>query len=639
MTIAIADYDETTIAIPSIPQCCCWLAFVLAVLTLRLQPRHSPAAWLAQPPALGARPRHLRPGHPRLLVLDDDLAARARALAPRPASARGATQLRAARRAHARRARRRAGAGRAPVAPQSRAALDRITTLAGLFLLDGDPRDAGARQGRDARGRRAWPDWNPSHFLDVAEMTAAMALGYDWLYSTSRPRSARVFRPAIVNKGLGQAVRPSRQGAFWAAEGRNTWSEVCFGGLALGALAVAEHAPAGRLRCWAPSRGRALRVASGPLCARRRRRRMGPATGATRRSTSTLLLAALETALGEDFGLGQPTGWPRPGNSGCTRSGPAAGSSTTRMRRSARRGAADALAGRPLRPARVRRARTGVDGAVARAAEHLPPALERRASHAHGDGAADVGALPRHRRRGARRGDWRDPHASWVGAARGAATPATRYTSTWAASSSTRWASAGRSISGPRLLQPAGVLRSAPVDLLPPADREPQHALSRWPQPGSAATAPIVAFSDDGYRAFAVADLTAAYRPALTRVRRGVALIDGRDVLIQDEIDGGRDRRRRVADGHARAGDRSRPADGAAPERALASSAGARAGGRDGAGGAAVGARAAGPPDVCGPASCCRRRAARSASSSGSRPAIGRRRRHAARCVAMSAST
>ena len=60
------------------------------------------------------------------------------------------------------------------------------------------------------------------------------------------------------------------------------------------------------------------------------------------------------------------------------------------------------------------------------------------------------------------------------------------------------------------------------------------------------------------YRAFAVTDLTAAYRPAVTRARRGVALIDGRDVLIQDEIEGAGTVRRRVADGDARAGDHRR---------------------------------------------------------------------------------
>ena len=27
-----------------------------------------------------------------------------------------------------------------------------------------------------------YPDWNPAHYLDVAETTTAVAIGYDWLY-------------------------------------------------------------------------------------------------------------------------------------------------------------------------------------------------------------------------------------------------------------------------------------------------------------------------------------------------------------------------------------------------------------------------------------------------------------------------
>jgi hypothetical protein len=56
-----------------------------------------------------------------------------------------------------------------------------------------------------------------------------------------------------------------------------------------------------------------------------------------------------------------------------------------------------------------------------------------------------------------------------------------------------------------------------------------------------AAHAPIAAFNDDSYRASAVVDLTAAYAGSLGRARRGVALVDGRDVLVQDEIDGAGD--------------------------------------------------------------------------------------------------
>jgi len=27
-----------------------------------------------------------------------------------------------------------------------------------------------------------FPDWFPKHFLDTAEMTAALGVGYDWLF-------------------------------------------------------------------------------------------------------------------------------------------------------------------------------------------------------------------------------------------------------------------------------------------------------------------------------------------------------------------------------------------------------------------------------------------------------------------------
>lgn len=51
------------------------------------------------------------------------------------------------------------------------------------------------------------------------------------------------------------------------------------------------------------------------------------------------------------------------------------------------------------------------------------------------------------------------------------------------------------------------------------------------------AAAPIVAFESTPERAFAVADLTAAYAKSAKRVHRGVALIDERQVLVQDEIE------------------------------------------------------------------------------------------------------
>src|SRR5256885_307328 len=62
----------------------------------------------------------------------------------------------------------------------SRTALGRITFLATLYRMDGDKRFADrARDEMLAIAR--FNDWNPSHFLDTAEMSAARALGDDWL--------------------------------------------------------------------------------------------------------------------------------------------------------------------------------------------------------------------------------------------------------------------------------------------------------------------------------------------------------------------------------------------------------------------------------------------------------------------------
>jgi hypothetical protein len=41
-------------------------------------------------------------------------------------------------------------------------------------------------------------DWNPSHFLDVAEMTTAVAIGYDWLYPALDDATRLQLRQAIV---------------------------------------------------------------------------------------------------------------------------------------------------------------------------------------------------------------------------------------------------------------------------------------------------------------------------------------------------------------------------------------------------------------------------------------------------------
>ncbi len=70
---------------------------------------------------------------------------------------------------------------------QSRSCVKRVLTLAMAYHLTGDQKYA-ARGEKEMLAVAAFTDWNPSHFLDVAEMTFALAIGYDWLFHETQRR-------------------------------------------------------------------------------------------------------------------------------------------------------------------------------------------------------------------------------------------------------------------------------------------------------------------------------------------------------------------------------------------------------------------------------------------------------------------
>ena len=85
----------------------------------------------------------------------------------------------------------------------------------------------------------SFEDWNPSHFLDVAEMTMALAIGYDWLYAKLSADSKKIIETAIIEKGL----NPSYDTNPWFVTAENNWNQVCHAGMTYGALAVWEKNP------------------------------------------------------------------------------------------------------------------------------------------------------------------------------------------------------------------------------------------------------------------------------------------------------------------------------------------------------------------------------------------------------------
>ena len=129
---------------------------------------------------------------------------------------------------------------------KSREVLEKIALLSAAYRFS---RDADVRQRyrdravEELRAAAAFPDWNPSHFLDVAEMTAAFAVGYDWLYDALTPDERAFIREAIIGQGLEPGLVKYQEPAWWVERRPNNWNQVCNGGLTLGALAIADEEP------------------------------------------------------------------------------------------------------------------------------------------------------------------------------------------------------------------------------------------------------------------------------------------------------------------------------------------------------------------------------------------------------------
>jgi hypothetical protein len=119
---------------------------------------------------------------------------------------------------------------------KSREALRRIFQLSYAWRITGQEKYF-ARCEQEMLAISKFSDWNPSHFLDVAEMTMAMAIGYDWLYPQLSDESKKAIREAIVSKGIYPSLDPKYNS--WLGT-TNNWNQVCNAGITYGALAVWE---------------------------------------------------------------------------------------------------------------------------------------------------------------------------------------------------------------------------------------------------------------------------------------------------------------------------------------------------------------------------------------------------------------
>ena len=184
----------------------------------------------------------------------------------------------------------------------SREVLRRVTTLGIVYRLTGEEQYA-RRAIQEMVAAAAFSDWNPSHFLDVAEMTTALAIGYDWLYDTLTTTQEESIRKAILEKG----ISPSFENTHWWIRGNNNWNQVCHGGMVFGALALVEHEPDLAAKT-------IVRALEGLPNAMKEYKPdgiypEGPSYWQYGTSFNVLIIAALESALGTDFGITESPGF------------------------------------------------------------------------------------------------------------------------------------------------------------------------------------------------------------------------------------------------------------------------------------------------------------------------------------------
>jgi hypothetical protein len=252
----------------------------------------------------------LHKGHPRLLASSNDFAQLTQRIAAEPALDSWRTKLR-------QRAQEIIAAAPSRyeipdglrLLDTSRRVVNRVYVLGLLHRLEGKPAYA-ERAWQELDAAAHFPDWNPRHFLDTAEMTHAFALAYDWLYDSWTPEQRALLSQAMVEKGLRPALGLYRAGGWWT-QARHNWNQVCNGGIGMGALALAEVEPelAGEILEAALKSLELAMAEFAPDGAWKE----GPGYWNYATSYNVVFLAALQTALGADFGLSQINGFGQTG--------------------------------------------------------------------------------------------------------------------------------------------------------------------------------------------------------------------------------------------------------------------------------------------------------------------------------------
>uniref|UniRef100_UPI0025E5EFEE heparinase II/III domain-containing protein n=1 Tax=Algoriphagus sp. TaxID=1872435 RepID=UPI0025E5EFEE len=124
----------------------------------------------------------------------------------------------------------------------SREMLYRMNMLGFVYLMEKDPKVL-ARINEEVLAVCNFSDWNPSHFLDVAEMATAVAFALDWTAGDLPKTTQELAKKSLIEKAILPSWPEGGGSPSWAF-GTNNWNQVCNGGMIAASIAIAEDNPA-----------------------------------------------------------------------------------------------------------------------------------------------------------------------------------------------------------------------------------------------------------------------------------------------------------------------------------------------------------------------------------------------------------
>ncbi len=439
---------------------------------------------------------------------------------------------------------------------ESRRCLERMLNLSMAYQLTGESKYV-ERGKQEMLAVADFSDWNPSHYLDVAEMTLAMAIGYDWMFDALDETSRQTIREAIKHKGVSLPFETEHRKWVGAT---NNWGQVCHCGMTAGGLAILEDEPELAAKTVLNAIENVPR--SMKAFAPHGSYPEGPGYWAYGTSFNVVLLAMLDSVLGRDFGLSDLPGFNETGQYLCLMTGPSgeafnyADGGAGRRPESALYWFADHynrpdwLLGQDAR-LRAELASFSARDAGSGGNRLLPLALLWMSSDEAQLAAADI-QMPLNWQSEAdtpvavHRSSWVDPNATFVGLKAGS--PSAPH---------------GQMDTGSFVLDADGVrwaldlgaegyhgIESRGMNLWSAAQDSDRWTIFRQSNAGhntlvidgklqvAAGHAKLINFLDDAQSPHSMVDMSAVYKGQAASVRRRVDLLPSREVVIQDELTG-----------------------------------------------------------------------------------------------------